>query len=289
MLLSAIISGVLLGGLYAMIGIGLSLIYGIMKLINIAIGDLTILTAYLIMYFSTVLFSGNLVLAFIITLAIMVCVGYLMQKFLINRVVGTGDDAPLLLTFGIAVVIQNTLNSVFSADVRAINNPLASINLINNKYVSIPASYFLNFVLAVVFVIILSLIINRTRFGRAVRATSQNSTVSELMGVPTKSIFILVMCISMIMVCCSGLLVGQTFAFTPYTGSSYLVVAMGVVIIGGMGSLVGTLLGGIILGVAQLLGSYYVGFGYQTFVGYAVMLILLCLRPQGIISLRERV
>jgi len=288
MLITTIITGVMLGGLYAMLGIGLSLIYGIMKIVNIAIGSLTILAAYLIMYFSTALLGGNLAFSFVITLLIMVALGFLIQHFLVNRVAGKSDDAPLLLTFGLSVIIENTLNSAFSSNVRGISNPLASVNLVSNEYLSVSASYALILALAVAFVVSLSLFINKTRFGRAMRATSQNSKVSELLGVDTRYVFTLVMCISMAIICVSGLLVGQTFAFTPYTGSSYLAIAMGVVIIGGMGSLVGTLLGGIALGLAQLLGGYIFGAGHQIFIGYAVMLVLLCLRPQGIIASMER-
>ena len=288
MLINAIITGLLLGGLYALLGIGLSLIYGIMKIVNIAMGDFTILAAYLVMFFSTQICVGNLILAFAITLIIMITLGFVVQKFLINPVAGKSAEAPLLLTFGLAVIIENSLNGVFSSDVQSINNPLASINLINGTYVKISASYALIFSLAVLFVVVLTVLIQYTRIGRAIRATSQNAMVSELLGVNTKRVFTAVMCIAMVMVCVSGLLLGQTFAFNPYSGNSYLVIAMGVVIIGGMGSLVGTLLGGITLGVAQLLGGYLAGAGYQTFIGYAVMLVLLCCRPQGLVPTRQR-
>ena len=288
MFLSAVISGILLGGLYATMGIGLSLIYGIMKIINVSFGDLMILAAYFMIYFAS-LISGNYFIGFAITLVIMIIVGFLMQHFLINRVVGKSEDAPLLLTFGLCVIIENVLTSIFTADVRGIPNAIAQVNLIDVGNLKVSLSYALVFAVALAMVIVLTIIVNRTKFGRAVKATSQNARVAELLGVDTKRIFTYVMCIAMVVVCISGLLLGQTFAFTPYTGGSYLVIAMGVVIIGGMGSLPGTLLGGIVLGLAQLLGGYFFGGGWQTFIGYFVMLVLVIVRPQGLIPTKERI
>jgi len=282
-IIQSILNGFLLGGLYALIGVGMSLIFGIMGLTNLAHGDLMILGAF----FSMVLamqFTGNLILALLLTMIIMMAIGYLAQNFLINRVVDKGSEPPLLVTFGISIILQNMLLQFFGADARSIPTSIASKNIISTEWFSVSAIYLINFIAAIAIILALHFIIQKTYFGRSIRATSDDVVASELMGVNTKKMYAYTMCLAMITASIAGLLIGATFIFYPTTGTQYLIIAFGVVVIGGMGSLVGTLLGGIILGLAQLLGSYFFGTGYQLLAGYIVLLIILTLKPQGLLS-----
>jgi branched-chain amino acid transport system permease protein len=281
--IQSVVSGILVGGLYAAIGVGLSLVFGIMGLTNIAHGSLMILASFFVMIFSQQV-TGNIITALLITLVVMSAVGALMQGALINRVLNKGAEPALLVTFGVAVIIQNVLQLIFGADYKSIKNPLASINIVDTKWVIVSGEYMVNFIISVAVLLALHFLIRKTKLGRSIRAASSNVTAAELMGVNTKRTYIYAMCIAVITGSVGGMLVGQTFGFYSYSGMSYLIIAFGVVVIGGMGSILGTLLGGVILGVSQLLGAYFFGPGVQVLVGYLTLLVILTLRPRGLLS-----
>ena len=283
----SLVSGILLGGLYAAIGVGLSLVFGIMGLTNIAHGSLMILSSFFIMLFSQQAF-GNTLIALILTFAIMAGIGALTQGALINRVLSKGAEPALLVTFGVAIIVQNVLQLLFGADFKSIKSPLAGINVVNTHWIIISGEYLFNFAVSAAIIIALHLLIKKTKFGRTIRAASSNVVSAELMGVNTKLTYIHTMAIAVVSGSVGGLLVGQTFGFYSYSGMSYLIIAFGVVVIGGMGSIVGTMLGGIILGVAQVLGAYFFGPGLQNFIGYLTLLVILTFRPQGLLSIAKR-
>ena len=279
----AIVTGVLLGGLYAIIGIGMSLIFGIMKLTNIAHGDIMILSTFLTMFITQNL-TGNPVLALLITIVVMMLFAVGIQKFLINRVVTKGAEPALLVTFGLSIIISNALMLAFGANTQTIQSPLVAMNLIRTQYVSVSAMYMVSFIVAVVVIVVLSLVMSKTSFGRAIRAASSDTMMSELLGVNTKHMYIFAMMLTVVTASIAGMLVGMTFPFYPTTGTQYLIIAFGVVVIGGMGSLLGTLIGGIILGLAQLVGANFIGPTYQQLIGFIVLLVILAIRPQGLLS-----
>lgn len=287
LLIQSIVTGILLGGLYAIIGVGMSIIFGIMGLTNIAHGNLMILSSFLIMVFSTQIVD-NIILALLITMVCMVILGFLFQKFLVNAVIDKGDEPALLVTFGLSIIIQNVLDLIFGADARSIASDFAQVNVVSTKYFSISGAYLANFLVAILVIAVLTLIIRSTYLGRAIRSASDNTKAAELMGVNTKFYYAVTMAIAMITACIAGLLVGNTFVFYPYSGTQYLIIAFGVVVIGGMGSIVGTMLGGLILGLGQLLGAYFFGTGAQILSGYIIMLVLLTLRPAGLLSNAKR-
>ena len=283
MLLQCIVTGILLGGLYAVIGVGMSIVFGIMKLTNISHGNLMIMASFIIMVLTTS-YIPNIILALIITIAIMVAVGFLFQKTLVNKVIDKGDEPALLVTFGLSIVVQNILDIIFGADARSIRNAFATVNVIQTDKVSVSGAYLTNFIVAVIVILILAMVIKNTYLGRAIRATSDNKKAAELMGINTKSFFAITMGIAMATAAIAGLLVGNTFVFYPHSGTTYLIIAFGVVVIGGMGSIGGTLIGGIVLGLAQLLGSYFFGTGFQMLTGYVFMFFVLALRPNGLFA-----
>lgn len=285
----SIVSGILLGGLYAIIGIGLSIVFGIMKLTNIAHGTLMILASFLVMIFTSQVTSSVFV-AIILSCVCMVVIGFLFQKFLVNSVIDKGDEPALLVTFGVSIVVENILEIFFAANPQSLSdtNPFASRNIIETKLFNIPGSYFIDFIIAAVVIIVLSIIIKRTDLGRAIRSTSDNQRAAEFMGVNTKAIFVVTMAIAMITASIAGYLVGSTFVFYSYSGTGYLLIAFGVVVIGGMGSLTGTLIGGILLGLVQLVGASIFGTGWQTLTGYVFMIVILAVLPNGILGSKKR-
>ncbi len=282
-MIQCIVTGVLLGGLYSMIGIGMSLVFGIMGLTNLAHGDLMILGTYITMVVTNAL-GCNLIISTIISVIVMCVFGFLIQQFLVNNVMDKGDAPALLVTFGLSIFLSNLMLRIFSADNQLISNRFSSMNVITSKYLSISAGYLVSFIIAVVLIIGLSVVMQRTNFGRSIRATSDDVMAAELMGVNTKMAYALAMVICMGITAVAGTLVGSTFTFYPSSGTQYLIIAFGVVVIGGMGSLAGTLIGGIVLGVAQLVGGNIFGSGVQMLVAYIVLLVILALRPNGLFA-----
>ena len=286
-LVQSIINGILLGGLYALIGLGMSLVFGIMKLTNLAHGDLIMVSAYISMAVSTAFF-GNILIALIITLIVMMVIAFLLQYTLINRVIDKGSSPSLLVTFGLSIIIQNILLVIFGANPRTIKNPLASANIISNEWFSVSSIYFLDFIIAIVVIIGLSIFMKKSFFGMSIRACADDAIASEVMGVNTKKFYAYTFALAAGTAVIAGLLVGMTYTFYPQTGTEYLIIAFGVVVIGGLGSLTGTLLGGIILGLAQLLGSYFFGTAWQLVCGYIVLLILMTIKPEGLLTKATR-
>lgn len=276
-----ILNGILLGGLYAVIAIGLSTMFGIVKLVNLAHGDLMMLAAYLSLVFVSWLgISPLLTLVFVIPA--MFFIGFIIQAFLLNRVLGKEMEPPLLVAFGLSIIIQNLLLLVFTPDARSLMTNLAVMTIPVGQSVNIPVLYAVDFVLAVVVIFAVYEFFRKTYLGRAIRAASDDETAARLMGINTKRIYAYAMGISMMTAAVAGVLLGMTFTFYPHTGPQYLIIAFGVVIIGGLGSMKGCLVGGLILALAQLLGAHFTGPGYQLLFGYAVLLVVLGMRPQGI-------
>ena len=282
-MLQCIITGILLGGLYSMIGIGMSLVFGIMKLTNLAHGDLMILGTYITMVVSNAL-GFNLVISTIISVIVMCVIGFIVQQFLVNRVMDKGEAPALLVTFGLSIFLANLMLKIFSADNQLLTNKMASVNVSTTPVLSVSASYLISFIVAVIIIVGLALVMQKTNFGRSIRATSDDPMAAELMGVNTKMAFAAAMVICMGITAVAGTLVGSTFTFYPSSGTQYLIIAFGVVVIGGMGSLFGTLIGGIVLGVAQLLGGFAFGSGVQMLIAYIVLLVILALRPNGLFA-----
>lgn len=282
-MIQCLIQGILLGGLYAIIGIGMSLVFGIMRLTNLAHGDLMITSAYLTMYLCRSL-GQPLILSFGISALIMVVIGFVVQSQLINRVLDKGSEPALLVTFGVSIFLANLLLQIFGADYRNIPNSLSTYIVVSNGVVSISGIYLFNFIAGIIIITALHLVMQRTNFGRSIRATSDDKMASELMGVNTKRAYSYAMMLAMLTAAIAGALLGSTFTFNPASGTSYLIIAFGVVVIGGMGSIIGTLLGGIVLGVSQLMGSYFFGSGVQLLVAFFVLLVILAVRPNGLLA-----
>lgn len=282
-MIQCIINGILLGGLYAIIGIGMSLVFGIMGLTNLAHGDLMILATYLTMVITRSL-GLPLLVSVLISAVVMAVVGFIVQNFLVNKVLDKGSEPALLVMFGVSIFLSNLLLKIFGADNQSINNSFSGKNIFSSELVSIPSMYTFSFIVAVLLIIGLTLLMQKTNFGRSIRATSDDTMAAELMGVNTKMAYTAAMVIAMVVATIAGTLVGSSFVFYPSSGTQYLIIAFGVVVIGGMGSLMGTLIGGIVLGLSQLIGGYLFGTNFQMAVAYIVLLIILAIRPNGLFA-----
>jgi len=279
--INVIIQGVLVGGLYAMFAAGLSLIFGIMRLVNIAHGDLIVLAAYLALVVSTSL-GLNPIASLVIVVPLMAAIGYVLQRALLNRTLGDDLLPPLLVTFGLSVIIQNALLEVFTADsvrLQAGAIEVASIPIVPG--ISIGVLPLLQFAAAVAVIGGMQVLFYRTALGRAFRATSDDPAVAQLMGLDNRHVFALAMALSLAIVAFAGVLIAIRTNFDPSIGPARLIFGFEAVIIGGLGSLWGTLAGGIVLGVAQGIGAQ-LDPGWQVLAGHLAFLLVLAVRPQGL-------
>ena len=275
------LQGVLLGGLYALFAIGLALVFGVMRLVNLAHGDLGILAAFITLAFLRTGHVG-LIESAILSIVIMFGVGYVLQRGLLNYTLGTDDTRPIVVTFGLAIIIQNALLLKFSADEQGLDaGSIETASLHISKQIAIGWYPLLVFVLAVVIIAAVQLFLNRTKMGRAFRATSDDREAAELMGMNNRHIYALAMAVSLATVAIGGIALAVRTTFDPTAGSFNLIYAFEAVIMGGMGSLWGTLLGGVILGLAQTLGAQAFGTGWGILCGNVVFLIVLAVRPSG--------
>jgi branched-chain amino acid transport system permease protein len=279
---NTIVQGALVGGLYALFATGLSLMFGVMRIINIAHGDFIVLSAYLAVVVIEVLGIDPLG-ALAVVVPVMFGIGYLLQRGLLNFTLGGDLLRPLLVTFGISVVLQNGLLEVFSADSRRLQVPwleTASVRIGEHLAIGLmPAAVF---VIAIVVIGALELLLYWTDLGRAFRATSDNSDIARLYGVNNRHVYAMATAIALTVVSVAGVLFGIRTIFDPTIGPARLLYAFEVVIIGGLGSLWGTLAGGVILGVAQAVGAAFDP-SWDTLAGHLVFLAVLLVRPRGLI------
>ena len=281
--LEPLINGILLGGLYGVVGIGLSMVFGIMRQVNLAHGELMILSSYFSLLFLQVLGLHPLV-TLILVAPLMFFIGYLIQIFLFNRVMQRGMEPFLMISFGLSIIIQNALLLIFTPDARSLETALVIKSVDVFGRFNIPLIYLVNFAVGVLVLTALQQFMKRTYLGWAINASADNETAAKLMGINAKKVYAYALGIAAVTAAVSGVLVGMTFTFYPHSGTQYLIIAFGVVIIGGLGSLPGTFLGGLILGVSQLFGGRILGPGFQLLSGYIILLIILTIRPQGLLG-----
>lgn len=284
-LINSLAQGILIGGLYALFAAGLSLVFGIMRIVNLAHGDLIVTGSF--MTFACVSMLGlPLWLAILIVLPLMGELGYLLQRGLLNHTIGQDVLPPLLVTFGISIILQNGLLQLFSADNRKLDFGTIEIMSLQMGPVAMGWYAILVFAVAVATIFGLQLLSYHTRLGRVLRATTDDPEVARVMGVKTDHVFGIAMAIALVICAVAAILFSAWTSFTPLSGPSRLLIAFEVVVIGGIGSIWGTLIGGITLGVAQALGGY-LDPAWQTLAGHVVFVIILALRPAGILGGRR--
>ena len=277
---NALIQGVLTGGLYALLAAGLSLVFGVMRIVNLAHGDFSILAAFLVL---TVAGHTNLWLGMIAVLPVMALLGYSLQRSMLNKSISMGVLSPLLITFAFSIIIQNALLKFFSSDSRSIQtDSLGSASIKINESIYIGLLPLLTFATGVLLTLTIHFYLTRTRGGRAMRATSDDPTAAELVGINNRHVYGLATAIGLFAAGIAGILFGMRTQFSPSLGPIALIFAFEAVIIGGLGSLWGTLVGGIVLGVAQSIGAQ-INPAYGVLAGHLVFILILLIRPQGLL------
>lgn len=288
---NAIVQGLLLGGLFALFATGLSLAFGVMRFVNLAHGDLAILGAFLAVSTTATLDINPFVSLFVVV-PVMAALGYCLQRFAFNRTIGDDPLPSILVTFGLGVVIQNALLERYSADSQGLDAgsiETESVELTTD--VSVGWFPVLVLIVAVVVLVGLQLFLSRTRMGRAFRATSDDPATARLMGINDRNIYAVVMAIAFATVALAGVFLGIRQTFGPTDGPAQLIFGFEAVVIGGLGSLWGTLLGGVILGVAQTVGNQIdVEFDFLSgpLFGHLIFLVVLAFRPTGLLGGRSR-
>jgi branched-chain amino acid transport system permease protein len=277
---TALVTGLLLGGLFAITALGLSLVFGVMRLINLVHGELIVLGAYL----AYVLFHDagiDPLLGMLLVAPAMFVIAYPVQRVLLNPLIEKGMEPALLTTFGLSIIAQNLFILIFSGDTQSLSPGYASASL-SFAGITVPAVYGISFVFAIVLTYATHLVLARTSMGREVRASAEDPAAAAVMGVDVRRTYGYVYGFAAVCAGIGGVLVGLCFSFTPTTGTLYLLTGFAVVVLGGLGSVKGTLLGGLLLGVIESVGASFFGDGYRDFIGLVAFLIILSLRPQGL-------
>jgi branched-chain amino acid transport system permease protein len=280
-LIETLLNGLLVGGLYGVIGLGLSINFGTMRVVHLAHGDLIVLAAYFLV---TILVPAGIppLAAAAIVVPVLFVVGWTLQRFVVGRSLGRGVLPPLIVTFGISMVLQNVLLLGATADARTLHSSLASAG-VQIGGLTVPVVRVLDFAVGLVCLGLLLLLLARTALGRALRATSDDSETARLMAIDPRTMYAAAAGIAAATGGVAGVLLAATSTFYPSTGSEMLLVAFEVVVVGGLGSLTGTFLGGILLAMAQLLGARLFGPSYALVAGHVVVLATLVFRPQGLL------
>lgn len=275
-----IILGVLLGGLYALVALGLSLVFGVMKLINVAHGDLMVFSAYFAYALMTA-FGIDPILSLAIGIPLWFGLGFALQKYVMSRAFGISMEAPLIIAFGISLILESIAQIIWTPYSRGLTAPyiLGGISL---GITTVPKTYLFSFIAALAVMLLLREFLRRSYLGKAIVAASQDKRGAELVGINTAQAYSFAFAIAMATASIAGVFFGFTFPFTPTSGVGFLIIALGVVIIGGLGSMLGTFIGGIILGLAQTISGYFLGAGVQMLFVYLIVFVVLAVRPQGI-------
>ena len=282
---NAVVHGVLLGGLYALFACGLSLMFGVMRVVNLAHGDFAVLAAYLALAVIIGLHVPVLWSALLVA-PLFGLVGYVVQRFIVQRSLEVSPVTTLLVTFGLSIVIQNALLEGVSANSQSLpSGSLASASFQVNNEISIAYESVIVFAVAVVVLVGLQVFLSRARLGHQVRAAADDHEAATIVGVNVRHVYGVAAAIAFATVALAGVAFGMYSSFDPAAGPQRLIFAFEAVVIGGVGSLWGTLLGGIILGVAQVLGAQ-VDSSFGVLAGHLVFLVVLALRPNGLIPAR---
>ncbi len=275
-----VVIGILMGGLYVVIALGLSLVFGVMKVINVAHGDLVIFGSY--MAFAAITMLGlNPLIWLLPSLPLFFLLGLLIEKYLLHRAAKISADAALIVAFGLALIVQNISQILWTPQTRALLTHF-TMTTFNAGKVYVPLVYLLDFCVALVVMITLHQFLKRTYLGQAITAASQDRETAELMGINPSRVYQIAFGIAMTLASIAGIFYGLTFSFSPTSGPALLIIAFGVIILGGLGSMVGTFIGGMIFGLSQSLGGYFLGPTGQLLVPFLMVLIVLTIRPQGL-------
>jgi len=284
LLLQNLVNGIFVGAMYGLAASGLSLIFGVLNIVNFAHGEFIMIGMY-ITYFAGALLGVNPILSILISIPVMVLLGILVERFLINRIINSSDMAQIFLTVGLGLVLSNLAlifigGNYYSVRVEYATESLKLGNLLVGK------ASLLTFIITIFTFIVMSMLLKYTMIGKAIRATSQDRATAQLMGVDTSFLYTVAFGLGMVLVAISAALLAIMFPVYPNIGGHFVVICFVIVVLGGLGSLPGALIGGIIVGVIEILCGYYVNMGWKDVVPFLVLIICLLVRPQGIFGTR---
>jgi branched-chain amino acid transport system permease protein len=280
----AVSSGLLLGGIFSLSALGLSLVLGVMRLVNLVHGELVVLGAYLALVLLN--WAGvDPLLAVPLVFAVVAAVAYPLHRLVLAPVARSGAEGPLLTTFALSIIVQNLFLQIFSGDTRALDRPYArtAIHLFG---VTFPTVYLLGFAVALAGTAAVYLLMTRTGFGRRLRASAEDPAAAAIVGIHVSRVHALTYALGGGLAAAGGILIALCFSFTPGSGTEYLLDGFTIVVLGGLGSVFGTFAGGVSLGILQSVGAAVLGDGYRTFVGLVLFLIILAVRPEGLFRRR---
>lgn len=281
-IINVIIQGLLIGGFYAILASGLAMVFGVMKIVNLAHGDLLIFSAFILLIFMETFAHLPFWVVASFAIGLMFCIGYLFQKFVINKTMGKELLPPLLITFGLSMILQNGMLEFFSADSKKISlgeMDSLSFNLTNDIYIGVLP--LITFVSAVVLLAALQAFISKTRMGRLIRAASDDPATLAQFGENPKHIYAVAFGLSLGICAIAAIFFATTTQFNPLSGAPRLLNAFEAIVIGGVSSIWGALVGALLLGIAQSVGAY-IDPTLQNFFGHVLFLIVLVFKPEGL-------
>jgi branched-chain amino acid transport system permease protein len=278
--IQSLISGILIGGVYALIGIGLTIIFGVMRVINFAHGDLMMLGMYATFY----LFSLGKIdpfLSIVIVIPLMFLFGVVLQKLFINRILGSLPQNQILLTIGLGLVMSNAVMLAFTSDYKILSTTYSSSS-VTVLGISISTPLLVSFGITAVITAALYWFLLKTDTGQAIRATAQDREAARLMGINVKRMSIIALGLGSALAGTAGSLISPTYYIFPQVGTAFTLKAFVIVVLGGMGSIVGATLGGVLIGVAESVGGVYLGSGWKEVIVMVLFLLVLLFKPSGL-------
>ncbi len=280
--LQSLLSGVLVGGVYALIGIGLTLVFGVMRVINFAHGDLLMVGMYLA-YYSFRLLGVDPFLSIVIVIPLMFVFGMFLQRAFIQRVLNALPQNQILLTIGLGLIMSNTVMLIFTSDYKILSTSYSSASVMLGG-LSISKPLFVSFVITAGITLVLYWFLIRTNVGQAIRATAQDREAAQLMGVNVRRMGLLAMGIGAALAGTAGALISPTYYIFPQVGGAFTLKAFVIVVLGGMGSVIGATLGGIVIGAVESLAAVYVSSGLKELFVYLLFLVVLLVKPSGLLG-----
>ena len=279
-LVQSLVSGVLMGALYAMIGIGLTIVFGVMRIINLAHGEMVMLGMFAA-FFSQKLWGFDPFLSILVWAPVMFAAGVLVYRFLLRKILPGGELNTLLYTAGLSLLVANLALLAFSGDYRTITLQYA-VAPMRPLGIAVPVALAIGFGVAVVLTLALWLFLGRTDLGRAIRATSQNREAAVLMGIDVERVAAVSFGLGTALAGAAGVLLAPSLYLYPTVGELVIVKSFVIVVLGGLGSVPGAIAGGLLLGTVESLGAVYVSSTYKDGLGYVIFLAVLLYRPSGI-------
>ncbi|MGD0974622.1 MAG: branched-chain amino acid ABC transporter permease [Candidatus Korobacteraceae bacterium] len=278
----AVLSGVLIGGIYALIGIGMSIIFGVMRIINFAHGDILMLGMYL-SYYLFALAGIDPFVSVLIIIPIMFAFGALLQKVFINRMLDALPQNQLLLTIGLGLIMSNAMMLAFTSDYKILTTSYSSAS-VTLAGISISEPLAISFLITAGITALLYWFLTRTDTGQAIRATAQDAQAAQLMGINVKRMGMIAFGIGGALAATAGALISPTYYIYPQVGSAFTLKAFVITVMGGMGSVVGATIGGIIIGGTESVSSVCISSGWKDVVVFAVFLLVLLFKPAGLMG-----